>query len=439
LPTPALSAPAPAQVEETTFRGWKAYRLSNGIVTLHVAPDIGGRVIQYELADHPFLFVNPALAGKVFPPEENGGGKGGWKNYGGSKLWPAPQGWQRDDQWPGPPDPILDGGRYRGEITQRSPAAAAVSVTSPPDPRTGIQLSRTISLQLGSTRVHHDCVMKNISRRPVRWSIWEVIQQDAADPYDPARFNEDLWAFCPLNPHSVHPKGFVPMFGQATHASWRPDPERGLFLVKYDYRVGKVGLDSNAGWFAIVNGQTDHCFVGKFQWFPRSPYPDDASLEFWLNGAGEFVLNGTVFTNAADRAETPYLMETEILSPLVELEPDQEYHFQIDWFATRCPQPIIDVTPAGVVHERLSVSHVGDEAKLRGTFGVFHRGRAEASIFDGLGNGLSKHELGAVDPNTILRIDATLDIPKGARRINLAILDEDGQNGGWLGNANLTP
>ena len=35
-----------------------------------------------------------------------------WKNYGGAKTWPAPQGWDGAGQWPGPPDPVLDSGRY---------------------------------------------------------------------------------------------------------------------------------------------------------------------------------------------------------------------------------------------------------------------------------------------------------------------------------------
>jgi Domain of unknown function (DUF4380) len=430
----ARGASAPAAIEQTNYRGWKACKLSNGLITLYVTPEIGGRIIQFELAGHPFLFLNPELAGKVFPPEENGGGKGGWKNYGGSKLWPAPQGWARDDQWPGPPDPVLDGGIYQSEIVERGPERAAVKVTSPPDPRTGVQLSRTISLEPGGTQVHHDCVMRNISRRPVRWSIWEVVQHDAADPEDPAKFNDDLCAYCPLNPQSLHPKGFVPLYGQVTHPSWQPDYDTGLMAVKYDYRVGKVGLDSKAGWLAVANGRSDYCFVSKFNWFPNAPYPDNASVEFWLNGAGEFILNGVAFTNAPDRLETPYLMEAEVLSPLVELQPGQEYHFQIDWFATRCPRPIVDVTSAGAVHQRLRLSATPDRARLEGVFGVFYPGRAEATITDAVGNVLARRDLGRAGPATVFRLDQELPLPQAAARISVSLLDTDGRNRGWLGN-----
>ena len=36
-------------------------------------------------------------------------------NWGGDKVWLAPQGWENEDQWPGPPDPVLDGGAYHAE------------------------------------------------------------------------------------------------------------------------------------------------------------------------------------------------------------------------------------------------------------------------------------------------------------------------------------
>src|SRR5271166_759096 len=56
-----------AQVEKTQYRGWAVYRLTNGIVSLYVAPDIGGRAIQMRLGDQEFFFVNQDLAGKVLP------------------------------------------------------------------------------------------------------------------------------------------------------------------------------------------------------------------------------------------------------------------------------------------------------------------------------------------------------------------------------------
>jgi hypothetical protein len=430
---------AECRINSATYRGWNGFKLANELVTLYVVPDIGGRVIQFQLAEHTYFFVNDELAGKVFAPEENGGPKGGWKNYGGDKLWPAPQGWENDEQWPGPPDPVLDGGKYEGKIVERRPEHVALGLISPPDQRTGIQFSRTIHLFPGSTQVRVESAMKNISQRPVRWAIWEVMQHDTADPNDPQRINEDFWAYCPLNPRSLHPKGFYPMFGQATHPSYRPDYATGILGVKYDYRVGKVGLDSNGGWLAVVNGKSDHCLVQKFAFYPNATYPDHASVEFWLNGAGEFIINGMAITNLAGPRQTPYLMETEILSPLIELQPGQDYRFQVDWFATRCSKPVMGVTSAGAISRPLSASVQNGHVNLEGVFGVFYIGHAEAVFKAADGADLGRVDLGRVDPNHVFRLSRKILLPDKTFRITVNLLDEKGHRRGSLGNVVVFP
>src|SRR5215471_17797840 len=53
-PRSSMAIPAtsyPARLERTEYKGWSAYRLTNGIVSLYVAPDIGGRAIQMQLGD----------------------------------------------------------------------------------------------------------------------------------------------------------------------------------------------------------------------------------------------------------------------------------------------------------------------------------------------------------------------------------------------------
>ena len=52
-----------AKIEKTTYRGWDAYKLSNGIVSLYVTPQIGGRIIQMQLGDQEHFFVNKDLEG----------------------------------------------------------------------------------------------------------------------------------------------------------------------------------------------------------------------------------------------------------------------------------------------------------------------------------------------------------------------------------------
>src|SRR5690606_26897719 len=101
-------------IRRDTFHGWDACILENTYARLVAVPDLGGRIMAFDLGPYPFLYVNPQRAGRLFTPEEHQGDGtlGAWKNYGGDKTWPAPQGWDPDGQWHGPPDPVLDSGRY---------------------------------------------------------------------------------------------------------------------------------------------------------------------------------------------------------------------------------------------------------------------------------------------------------------------------------------
>lgn len=69
--------------------------------------------------------------------------------------------------------------------------------------------------------------------------------------------------------------------------SFQSDPRRRLMRVHYQYKVGKIGLDSRAGWVATVEGQSGAVFVQRFVLEPKKEYPDGSSVEFRLNGAGK--------------------------------------------------------------------------------------------------------------------------------------------------------
>jgi hypothetical protein len=91
---------AMCQVLSVSHHGWQAIELCNGIVRSVVVPDIGGRIMAFDLGPYAYLWNNRSPLGKLFSPAENAGdgAAGSWKNYGGSKTWPAPQGWETEDQ-----------------------------------------------------------------------------------------------------------------------------------------------------------------------------------------------------------------------------------------------------------------------------------------------------------------------------------------------------
>jgi hypothetical protein len=220
--------------------GWKGYLLENDVARLHVAPDIGGRVIQYALGEKEFFWVNPTLAGKK-PPQTGLDPNGGWLNYGGDKLWPAPQGWDNDAQWAGPPDAVLDGQPYRAEIDRDR---CAIHLTSRDDPRSGI-------------RFRHN----------------------------------------------------------------------GLGRI-YAY-----------------NKWTD--------------MPDN-------------------------RADTPYVFESEVLSPYARLQPGESFTWRYEWIACRIGGdfPVLRCNEAGLVSEPLQCQRDGGRVRLQGRFGVFHLGRLVLEVYD---------------------------------------------------------
>jgi hypothetical protein len=425
-----------AKLEKTTYKGWNVYRLSNGIINLIVAPDIGGRAIQLQLGDQEFFFNNPAFAGKVLPPGQNNV-KAGWANYGGDKVWPAPEGWMNDNEWPSIPYYILDGSKFKSEVVIETPSEVAVRVTSPPDPRTGVQFVRTYHVYAGTTRIKVDQMMRNISRRQIRWGIWHLVQHDAADTHDPSKPNPELYMYVPLNPHSMFPTGYYNPYGDARHPSYELQHGGNMLRIHYLYRVGKMAADSNRGWYAVVNGQKNICFVENFKYFPGMEYPDNASIEAWNDGPGTISRVAWDQTLADDPQQTPYFLESEVLSPFATLDPGEEYSFIVHWSPTRAPNPIRNTSWAGAISESLTAKVEGGQVQLKGVFGVFTPGTIGAVFYNNMGEELSHEILQAVDPREVVRIDKSVPLPAGAFRVSVVVRDADGENRGFLGNVVL--
>ena len=434
-----MTAPAEsyqARIEKTPYKGWSAYRLSNGLISLYITPQIGGRAIQLQLGDREFFFVNRDLEGKVLPESQNNP-SAGWANYGGDKVWPAPEGWRNDDEWPSIPYYALDGSAFSSAIVTESPAEVALRVTSPRDPRTGIQFERTFHVYAGVTRIKVEQVMRNISRRQVRWGIWHLIQNDAADAQDPAKPNPELYVYVPINPKSRYARGYEILYGDARHPSYEVIDSGRLLRVHYLYRVGKVGLDASAGWLAVVNGQKNVAIVENFPYFADREYPDGASVEAWNDGPGTISRGAFEQTLADDPHKTPFFLESEVLSPLATLDPGQQFEFTVYWSPTSVPNPVLDAVWAGAISEPLTGVTEGNQLTLRGVFGVFTPGTLEAQFANAIGQIIDHQTLAAVDPREVVRLDKTLSLPADAFRVSVLVRDAEGENRGFLGNVIL--
>jgi hypothetical protein len=224
------------EIRAVHFEGWQAQEISNAWVTLSIVPQLGGRVMQVTFAGHPYLFVNPQLKGKYYPPSDVGS-KGHWFNYGGDKLWPLPEGTEDEQHWPGPVSDELDDGSYQFTVLSNNPTCT-VRLEGPPDPKTGLQYTREISISNDSPKISFRAIMKNASGHAIRWSVQSVSQYDTSDAQEPAGFHRDFWAFTPSNERSAYFGGFHVRSGLADDPSFAI--RDGLFRLHWMFRA--------AGW-----------------------------------------------------------------------------------------------------------------------------------------------------------------------------------------------
>jgi hypothetical protein len=407
-------------VEKINYKGWDAVALKNDWVSLVAVPDIGGRVMAYDLGPYSYLYNDPSLLGRLFSSEENQGDGSlrAWKNYGGDKTWPSPQGWENEDQWPGPPDALLDSGRYASQMGTDA-GSAWVRMTSPTGSTTGIQIARQVTLRPGSSRVQLDLTFTNISQRQVRWSIWDVIQLDAGRrlPDGAADFEPACSVTTPLNPNSRYPRGFSVMFGDEHNPQWTAEIEKGLFVGNYLWEIGKVGVDSKAGWAAFSNAARGYALAERFSYEPEVEYPDaGATVEFWTVGRGKVA-------NLDYEGSGIYLMEAEVLSPFYTFAAGQSRTHTIEWGACRCPGKVVAVNAAGCTAEPLSAEPLGDGyVRLKGAFGLFDQGALYLTWKDASGAVIQSSERGQVDPMGALLIDRSMRVPEQAGSVALEVV-----------------
>jgi hypothetical protein len=205
--------------------------------------------------------------------------------------------------------------------------------------------------------------------------------------------------------------------------------------VVYRYQVGKIGLDSSAGWVATVDGKTGAVFVQRFVFEPRAEYPDGASVEFWHNGVGTIQAYGKDMVMDDNPQTNPYVFESEVLSPFARLEPGQSYSWSWEWFAACIGGdfPVLECTPAGVVAEPLVAARNSPGVTLRGRLGVFYAGAVQAEFLDGAKSCISTVSVAThVSPREPVIIKVDLPVPPTANSVRLVLVDQRGSEVGEL-------
>lgn len=424
-PQAKSGSPAECRVEPVDYKGWHAEQLSNKWVQLIMVPQNGGRLMQVTFAGHAYLFVNPELAGKYFPPTN-----GKWFNYGGDKLWPLPEGNDDEQHWVGDSDVLDDGPFSFRKLSEGK--ECEIELTGPADAQTGIQYQRAISIDNDSPHIRFHATMKNISGHPIEWSMQSVSQYNTADSSSPAGFNHNFWTFTPANPSSSYLDRYHVRFGPAQNSavSVRDD---GLFAVHYVHMAAELWLDSTDGWLAVVDGASKYAMVERFEYDGSKPYPGKASVIFWTNGPEMRLNSEGVPSLSADADATPTYLEAEINSPLCRLRPGESCGLDTEWFPTRGDAGFLGVKDAGIVMRPLEAALLGSgKVRLSGSFGVFSSGHVIAHFYDEHGGSLGTMAIADVSPAEPLLLDAEVAPPAKAARVSLHVEGENGLDCGPL-------
>lgn len=283
-------ARAETTIERVDYHGWRAaWRVTNGTVDLVFVPSIG-RIMRFGRVGGPnLLWENPDLAGKLPDPAAKD-----WANFGGDKLWPAPQ-----ERWGWPPDRDVDPGAHTVEPLP----GGRLRVTGKASARHGVRFVREISLSATGAEASIVNALENTGSKPVDWSVWEV-----------AQVNDPAWAEIPID-HSAGLHLFddpsVRDRGLATRGSL-PRGGASVRLTRDPMKSGKIGTDATRQWARARVGGDVFAILGP----NRSPgeYPDKGCLQ-------------EIYSNA----DPAMYMELELLSPIVHLNPGGRTAFITRW------------------------------------------------------------------------------------------------------------
>ncbi len=357
------------QRQPVIYKGWKSILISNEWQSVYILPELGGRIIQVDFGGYEFLFVNSSLVGKE-PDSTRLGENGTWLNYGGEKIWPAPQGWDSPEQWPGPPDPVLDGGIY---TVKGLPAKKdnEVILMSPEDARTGLQIEKRVFVLENISAVNIHATFWNKSNITRKWSIWPVLQMNVSVK----NFENRYQIVCPANPESKFDSGYRILYGLVNNPQYVIN-RHGNMVINYQYLVGKVGLDTHSNWVAFHDRKYGKVFALMFQNEKNKLYPNDTCVQIWTQGRGLIYSRNKITEFKNDKKLNPPYMEMELLSPLQEIQPGKNIQFEYRILTCTLPEEeeIRSVNNTGVIGASLNIVREHGEISIQGRYGVFVNG-----------------------------------------------------------------
>jgi hypothetical protein len=273
-------------IEKIEYHGWpNCIKISNALINLIVTTDVGPRIMHFGFKDgENQLYENPTDAGVM------GGDK--WHNFGGHRLWHAPEDFVRTyapDNQPVQVKQLKDG----------------VKLTSAVEPN-GVQ--KVVEIHLADAepkvKVNHTLINHNLWTIPL--AVWCLTVMKAGGKV--------------IVPHSArigHDDQLTPNESFALWGYTKMDDPRWTWCEKYFFlkqdssskTCQKIGSLNTNGWAACY--RKGDLFVKKFDYNPALTYPD-------------FNCNFETYTDAN-------ILEIETLGPMVQLEPGKKTEHLEEW------------------------------------------------------------------------------------------------------------
>jgi hypothetical protein len=313
---------------DTGDPGLPLVRADNGTLQLTFLPAVGGRLLSVVASGQELLWRNPRYFDGTFRAVARrstwaplDGSFASWANIGGSKTWPAPQGWAGEGEWAGPPDDVLDTGVWSVDAVEHDTGDMAITMISPDDERSGLRITRHFDIPATGPEFHQLITFTNVCDRPVTWAIWEVCQVDTSAA-----------ATLPGSESAIE----LDVDGQGTASVVNLGDYRGSVTVTHvDDRlivpiqdvVAKRGFPTASGRIAFRGPHAGLEIL--FNPVPGAEYPDGGSrAEIWLQSPQEDPI-----AELSGLHPDAYLAELEVLSPRSTIAPGTSIDLALRWRA----------------------------------------------------------------------------------------------------------
>ena len=296
----------PDGIGKGTARGWgDCYFLSNGRVTATICPQVGGRILQYQLGDDRVLAEQRQYDGKTLATH------GKYFHPGGYQLDVLPY---LDRKTPGYDDQRA--GPWDVEVTGPYELRLSSSRTNP----MGFHLTKTLSMdpETGALRVAQ--TITNHSKKAVTFGLWDRTWTSGARyVFFPVRTGRRFKAGWDFTENSKRWRD-IPMI----MASGQYSLHEGLFVVdgKRSIHNAQIVAECDAGWMAWA--KNDLLYVKRFPFHPEATYGFDGGA------------NVSVFTGGV---KLP-VIEIEPTGPVQAIPPGESRTLRVVWELRRLEQPV---------------------------------------------------------------------------------------------------